>query len=92
MYFVDFAWPMGVFFIGAQLLISSHEGDIIRRIAIALVYIAHGGRMWFGSSFLMVKGIWSPKKPDLPRYQYAIIHFEKDGTNVVLGQVLDILA
>jgi len=33
----------------------------------------------------MVKGIWSPKKPDLPRYQYAIIHFEKDGTNVVLG-------
>jgi len=41
--------------------------------------------MWFGSSFLMVKGIWSPKKPDLSRYQYAIIHFEKDGTNVVLG-------
>lgn len=47
--------------------------------------------MFLGALGMVAKGVWSLKKPDLPRYQYAKDRFAKKGLNVDLNIQIDVL-
>lgn len=75
MYFVDIAWPWGLFAIGIQTLFFGLETSASRYF-IAGMYILAGLRMGLMGIMLLRYGVL---KRDLPRYQFQRIHWKRGG-------------
>lgn len=81
MYWVDFAWPWGLTWIGAfTYWFTSFDSELntTRRNLICLAYALHGARMGAGAVFMILSGTWKVSK-DLPRYQFQKIRVEHLG-------------
>lgn len=68
MSYVDIAWPFGVALIGLQIALLG-DGDIVRRLCVAGVYLLIGLRMGIGALTMA----WSTGvifKTEFPRYEY----------------------
>ncbi|MFD4676135.1 DUF1295 domain-containing protein [Lentzea sp. NPDC058450] len=77
--YVDVAWPWGLVGIGVVTLLTT---DGATATAIAIAYLAMGGRMGLWSLVLTAKhGWWKPGAPkvELPRYQYQRRRWERQG-------------
>jgi|JI9StandDraft_1071089.scaffolds.fasta_scaffold01239_7 steroid 5-alpha reductase family enzyme len=75
MYFVDIAWPWGLFAIGIQILFFGSEASASRYF-IGGMYILAGLRMGLMGIMLLRYGVL---KRDLPRYQFQRIHWKRGG-------------
>ena len=68
MSYVDIAWPFGVALIGVQIAVLG-DGDLIRKLCIAGVYLLIGLRMGVGALTMAIKtGVIF--KTEFPRYVY----------------------
>ncbi|MFD9701653.1 DUF1295 domain-containing protein [Lentzea sp. NPDC059081] len=79
--YVDVAWPWGLVGIGVVTLATAGELTATT-VAVALVYLAMGGRMGLWSLAMTVRhGWWKPGSPkaELPRYQYQRRRWERQG-------------
>ena len=77
MWYVDFAWPWGLFLIGLFTWLQTQGGGEdfnYRRAIVCGCYALHGARMGLGAAFIILTGGWTTKK-DLPRYEYQKIRF-----------------
>lgn len=75
MYFVDVAWPWGLFAIGVQVLLFGSEASASRYF-IGGMYILVGLRMGLMGLMLLRHGTL---KRDLPRYQFQRLHWKRGG-------------
>lgn len=75
MSYVDVAWPLGLFFIGVQVLFFSDELTL-RSYTIAGLYLFAGGRM-SAMAFIGLKLGYLNK--ELPRYQYQRLRWQRRG-------------
>jgi steroid 5-alpha reductase family enzyme len=75
MSYVDIAWPLGLFFIGVQVLLFSEELTL-RSYIIAGLYMFAGGRM-SAMAFIGLKLGYLNK--ELPRYQYQRLRWQRRG-------------
>lgn len=75
MSYVDIAWPLGLFFIGIQVLFFSDELTL-RSYIIAGLYLFAGGRM-SAMAFIGLKLGYLNK--ELPRYQYQRLRWQRRG-------------
>jgi steroid 5-alpha reductase family enzyme len=75
MYFVDIAWPWGLFAIGIQILFFGNH-DSAGLYFIGGMYIIAGLRMGIMGLMLLSYGVL---KRDLPRYQFQRIHWKRGG-------------
>ena len=81
MFYVDVAWPWGL----VALSIFSHTSDwgdntnsLRQTLACGMMFL-HGIRMALGGTFMILSGVWSPKKGDIQRYEYQKIRYKKEG-------------
>ncbi|GMH52066.1 hypothetical protein TrST_g4217 [Triparma strigata] len=82
MYWVDFAWPCGLAWIGLFVWWWTgvdDEYDTLRRKLICGAYLLHGARMGFGALVMIATGTWNWRVADLPRYQFQKIRVEQNG-------------
>ena len=88
--YVDIAWPFGVATIGLCILLFG-EGDTLRRLVVAGVYLFIGLRMGVGAVVMAYKtGVIF--KHEFPRYQYRHMVLEQSGTkHVKLHMLTEIL-
>lgn len=77
MSYVDIAWPFGVSLIGLQIAILG-DGDAVRRICIAGVYLLIGLRMGIGA-LTMARTTGVIFKTEFPRYAYRRMELERAG-------------
>lgn len=75
MYFVDVAWPWGLFAIGVQVLLFGDPSSAAKNF-IGGLYILIGLRMGLMGLVLLRHGVL---KRDLPRYQYQRLHWKMGG-------------
>ncbi len=75
MSYVDLAWPLGLFFIGLQVLFFSHELTW-RSYIIAGLYLFAGGRMTAMALIGLKLGYLNK---ELPRYQYQRLRWQRRG-------------
>ncbi|MGH8049368.1 MAG: DUF1295 domain-containing protein [Methylococcales bacterium] len=75
MSYVDIAWPLGLFFIGVQVLFFSDELTL-RSYIIAGLYLFAGGRM-SAMAFIGLRLGYLDK--ELPRYQYQRLRWQRRG-------------
>jgi steroid 5-alpha reductase family enzyme len=88
MYFVDIAWPWGLFAIGIQSVFFGSETSASHYF-IGGMYILIGLRMGLMGFMLLRHGVL---KKDLPRYQFQRIHWKRRGyTNETLSLQYEIL-
>ncbi len=91
MSFVDIAWPFGVALIGVQIALLG-DGNALRRICIAGVYLLIGLRMGIGA-LTMAKTTGVIFKTEFPRYIYRRMELEGGGeTRLRLHMLAEILA
>jgi len=78
MSYVDIGWPLGLMVLATNALVMGDDTLWQRRWLIGGSILAHGGRMFFGASYLFFP--YTFPKGDLSRYQYAKHRFlEIDG-------------
>ena len=88
--YVDIAWPFGVALIGVSILLLG-EGDWLRRVIVAAVYLFIGLRMGMGA-LVMAKKTGVIFKHEFPRYQYRHMILQQSGTkHVKLHMLVEIL-
>jgi steroid 5-alpha reductase family enzyme len=75
MSYVDLAWPLGLFFIGLQVLFFSDEMTS-RSYIIAALYLFAGGRMTAMALIGLKLGYLNK---ELPRYQYQRLRWQRRG-------------
>ncbi len=68
MSYVDIAWPFGVALIGLQIAVMG-DGDVVRRLCVAGVYLLIGLRMGIGA-LTMARSTGVIFKTEFPRYLY----------------------
>jgi steroid 5-alpha reductase family enzyme len=68
MSYVDIAWPFGVALIGLQIAVIG-DGDVVRRLCVAGVYLLIGLRMGIGA-LTMARSTGVIFKTEFPRYLY----------------------
>ncbi len=91
MSFVDIAWPFGVALIGVQIALWG-DGDTVRRVCIAGVYLLIGLRMGVGA-LTMAKTTGVIFKTEFPRYVYRRMELEGQAESRVRFHLLaEILA
>jgi steroid 5-alpha reductase family enzyme len=91
MSFVDIAWPFGVALIGLQIALLG-DGDFVRKICVAFVYMLIGLRMGVGA-LTMAKTTGVIFKTEFPRYVYRRMTLEEAGGHRVQFHMLaEILA
>jgi len=91
MSYVDIAWPFGVALIGLQIALLG-DGDLLRKLAIAGVYLLIGLRMGIGA-LTMAKTTGVIFKTEFPRYVYRRMELAGKGENAVrAGMAAEILA
>lgn len=88
--YVDIAWPFGVALIGLCILLVG-EGDVLRRVVVASVYLFIGLRMGFGA-LVMAKKTGVIFKHEFPRYQYRHMVLQQSGSkHIKLHMLVEIL-
>lgn len=75
MSYVDLAWPLGLFFIGLQVLFFS-DVQTWRSYIIAVLYLFAGGRMTAMALIGLKLGYLNK---ELPRYQYQRLRWQRRG-------------
>ena len=75
MSYVDIAWPLGLFFIGIQVLVLIDELTL-RHYIIAGLYLFAGGRM---SLMALIGWRLGYLNKELPRYQYQRLRWQRRG-------------
>lgn len=75
MSYVDLAWPLGLFFIGAQVLWFS-DGPTLRSYIITGLYLFAGGRM---AAMALIGLKLGYLNKELPRYQYQRLRWQRRG-------------
>lgn len=75
MSYVDIAWPLGLFLIGAQVLLFSDEFTS-RSVIIAALYVFAGGRM---SVMALIGWHLGFLARELPRYEYQRLRWQRRG-------------
>ena len=68
MSYVDIAWPFGVALVGLQIAVLG-DGDVVRRLCVAGVYLLIGLRMGIGA-LTMARSTGVIFKTEFPRYVY----------------------
>ncbi len=91
MSFVDIAWPFGVALIGIQILVMG-DGDFIRKVCVAGVYLLIGLRMGIGA-LTMARTTGVIFKTEFPRYTYRRMELSGRGEKGIrLHMAAEILA
>lgn len=86
MSYVDIAWPFGVALIGLQLVLLG-DGDVFRKICIAVVYLLIGLRMGVGA-LTMAKTTGVIFKTEFPRYCYRRKELEGESESRIRLHIL----
>jgi steroid 5-alpha reductase family enzyme len=90
MSYVDIAWPFGVALIGILIILMA-DGDIVRKLVVAGVYLFIGLRMGIGA-LVMAKTTGVIFKSEFPRYQYRRMIIDKSGTeNIKFHMLVEIM-
>lgn len=79
MSYVDIAWPFGVALIGLQIALLG-DGDIVRKLCVAGVYLLIGLRMGIGA-LTMAQKTGVIYKTEFPRYVYRRMTLSEQGGN-----------
>jgi steroid 5-alpha reductase family enzyme len=86
MSYVDIAWPFGVALIGLQIAVMG-DGEIIRRLCVAAVYLLIGLRMGVGA-LIMARSTGVIFKTEFPRYVYRRMELSGQSESRIRLQML----
>ncbi len=89
MWWVDFAWPLGLCYMAVFFYVQNNSKGIRCSIICSLLFL-HGFRMVVGAVYAIISGSWTTTK-DLPRYDYQRLRSQILQNNWQVAMQIDIL-